>query len=65
MQREKQVRWQCDEPSSEAVGRAAYWLGCHPALGVMAESIGLASGHPPAWFDTEDDGVGNRAGKAL
>ena len=31
----------------------------------MAESIGLASGHPPAWFDTEDDGVGNRAGKAI
>ena len=31
----------------------------------MAESIGLASGHPPAWFDTEDDGVGNRAGKVV
>ena len=31
----------------------------------MAESIGLASGHPPAWFDMEDDGVGNRAGKAI
>jgi hypothetical protein len=23
--------------------------------GPMAESIGLASGHPPAWPDTEDD----------
>ena len=31
----------------------------------MAESIGLASGHPPAWFDTEDDGLGNWAGKAI
>ena len=31
----------------------------------MAESIGLASGHPPAWFDTEDDGLGNWAGKVI
>ena len=34
-------------------------------VGVIAESIGLASGHPPAWIDTEDDGVGNRAGKVI
>ncbi len=34
-------------------------------MGVMAESIGLASGRPPARLKMNDDGLGNRAGKAI
>ena len=65
MRRENRVRWQCGEPSLEAGGRAAHWWRYRSAVGAMAESIGLASGHPPAWFDTEDDGLGNWAGKVI
>ena len=34
-------------------------------MGVTAESVGLAAGRPRARLDTEDDGLGNRAGKVI